>query len=67
MSRSMKFIVACLWGTMIAVAGCGDSNKVKPPSKEMPTIPGGPQAAGDGGKAGGKQQQNAPPGTGTAN
>jgi hypothetical protein len=52
----------------VLVFGCGDSGKTKIPAKEIPTIPGGPQAAGGGVGGGqkGHQQQNVPPGSGTA-
>ncbi|MDW8241816.1 MAG: hypothetical protein RMJ88_01225 [Thermogemmata sp.] len=58
-------VVTC---AMLSVIGCGDSGKTKIPQKEIPLQQAGPQPAGGGGtgdKAGGKQQKNAPPGTGT--
>jgi hypothetical protein len=60
------YVTITLLCAAVLATGCGSGGKTVIPAKEIPTIPGGPQAAG--GDAGGKnnKQQNVPPGSGTA-
>ena len=61
------YVTITLLSAAALATGCGSGGRTVIPAKEIPTIPGGPQAAG--GDAGGKkgnQEQNAPPGSGTA-